>query len=132
MLRKLPRNYEFKKSVSIIPVDVQTRQPKDLKEARSRVLTLYKDWYREIPVMFYIFNVPLPTQVGRSRLREIFVQNSKIEDLPTIHNLVIKGQMELDEIRHRTKETDHVYKYFRNIDQKKPKDFLSKFLESNN
>lgn len=130
-LRRLPRNWEFKPSISIVLVETQTSSPKDAKEARSRVLTLYKQWYREIPSMFYVYSIPLPTHVGRSKLREIFVRNSKLDNLASIHQLVVKGQAELNEIRARVKEPDHVMKYFRARDQKS-EDFLSKFIENDN
>lgn len=132
VLKNLPRNWEFKKSKSIVLTPVNTRLPKDAREARARVLTLYKKWYREIPSMLYIYHIPFPTHVGRTKLREIFVKNSKVNDIGAIHQLVINGQNELNQINERSKETDHVMKYFRSIDQKKPNDFLSKFIENNN
>lgn len=72
--------------------------------------------------------MPLPVEVGRGKLREIFVRNSKIEDVGTINNLVVRGQMELNEAVNKQKEDCHLWKYFRE-DTRKRQGFLTKFLE---
>lgn len=91
-------------------------------------MSLYKAWYKQIPIIFYDYNLALTPEQGRSKLREIFVSNSKIDDVRAINGLVIKGQMELNEVVNKQKEECHIYKYFRD-DLVKPQDFLSKFLD---
>lgn len=98
------------------------------REVKRRVVNLYKAWYRQIPIIFYDYKVPLSVEEGRSKLREIFVRNSRLQDVKLINQLVIKGQMELNESVNKQKEDCHLLKYFRD-DQRKPQDFLSKFLE---
>lgn len=115
-------------NVTFTIVPVKTALSLDKNEAKKRVLALYKAWYRQIPIIFYDYNLSIPLEAGRSKLREIFVRNSKITDVRVINGLVIKGQMELNEVVNKQKEECHVYKYFRE-DQRKPKDFLSKFLD---
>lgn len=109
-------------------VPVKTGLSLNKTEARRRVLGLYKAWYRQIPVIFYDYNFPLSPEQGRSKLRELFVRNSRIDDVRVINTLVIRGQMELNEVVNKQKEECHLWKYFRD-DQRKSQDFLSKFLE---
>lgn len=116
------------KDVTFNFLPVNTNLSLDKKEVRRRTLGLYRAWYRQIPIIFYDYNFPVTPEQGRSKLREIFVKNSRIVDPRLINTLVIKGQMELNETVNKQKEECHLWKYFR-AEEKKPQTFLTKFLE---
>ena len=111
---------------SFIPVRVGLSLEK--RDLRRRSLNLYKAWYRQIPVIFYDYQMPLTPEDGRTKLREIFVRNSRIQDPKTINALIVRGQMELNESVNKQKEECHLWKYFR-AEQRRPETFLTKFLE---
>lgn len=104
----------------------------DQQSVRRRVLNLYKAWYRQLPVILYDYNLQITAQETRSVLRETFVENSRLTDLRVIDQLIIKGQIELNECVNHQKEPCHVMKIFdkRNRTDSKPKDFLGNFLQS--
>lgn len=116
------------KDITFNFIPVRTGLSLDKKDVRKRALNLYKAWYRQIPILLYDYNMAIPPEVGRSKLREIFVTNSKIEDPRVVDQLIIKSQMELNESVNKQKEDCHLWKYFRS-QEKKPKDFLTKFLD---
>lgn len=107
---------------------IKTGLSLDKRDVRRRALNLYKAWYRQIPIILYDYKMPIRPEVGRSKLREIFVRNSKVEDVRVIDGLIIRGQMELNETVNKQKEDCHLWKYFRAQDRR-PQDFLSKFVE---
>lgn len=116
------------KDMTFNVVPIQTGLSLEKKALRRRVMALYRLWYRQIPVIFYDYKLPIAPEVGRSKLREIFVKNSRITDPRVIDGLVIRGQMELNESVNKQKEDCHLWKYFR-TQERKAQDFLTKFLE---
>lgn len=76
----------------------------------------------------YDYNMSITGEEARTKLREIFVRNSHLEDPKLINALVMRGQMELNESVNKQKEECHLLKYFR-AEPRRPRDFLSKFLE---
>lgn len=111
-------------------IPVKTGLSLEKKDVRNRAINLYKAWYRQIPIVFYDYNIPLTVEEGRSKLREIFVKNSRITDPRVADQLIIKGQIELNESVNKQKEECHLWKYFRTTDQRgKSQDFLSKFID---
>ena len=62
----------------------------DNAEARTRVLQLYKAWYRHIPQMLVDFDLPVDLERSRDMLREKFRSNAHIKDTRVIDMLVVK------------------------------------------
>ena len=62
----------------------------DNAEARTRVLSLYKAWYRHIPYMVNDFDLPVNVAKSRDTLRQKFRANAHIKDTRVIDMLVIK------------------------------------------
>lgn len=111
---------------NFIPVKVVRTESK--AELRRQALGLYKAWYKQIPAIMYDYRMPISAEAGRSKLREIFVRNSRLQDPKMINSLIMKGQMELNESVNKQKEDCHLWKYFRSY-EKRPETFLGKFLE---
>lgn len=120
------------KDITFNFIPVKTGLSLDKKDVRRRAINLYKAWYRQIPIIFFDYKIPISPEEGRSKLREIFVKNSRITDPRVISTLIMRGQMELNETVNKQKEECHLWKYFKTRDadyQQKPQDFLSKFLD---
>ncbi|XP_019879621.1 NADH dehydrogenase [ubiquinone] 1 alpha subcomplex subunit 6 [Aethina tumida] len=100
----------------------------DKEEARKRVLSLYKAWYRQLPYIVRSYDVPKNVEQCRDKLREQFTKYGQVKDVRVVDMLVIKGQMELKEVVNVWKQKGHIMSYFKDTVEPKPKDFLSKFL----
>ncbi|CAK9812574.1 NADH dehydrogenase [ubiquinone] 1 alpha subcomplex subunit 6 [Anthophora quadrimaculata] len=97
-------------------------------ESRNRVLALYKTWYRQIPIIVELYDLPKTEQECKRKLKELFRQNKNVRDLRTIDMLLIKGQMELQETVNQWKPCGTLLNYWNDTVLPKPKDFMSKFL----
>jgi len=114
---------------------IGTRQVKpllslDSEEARFRVLSLYRAWYRQIPVMVKVMDLPVDANRLRAKLKSEFVKNAHIKDVRVVDMKVIQGQQDLKEIAEGWQEAYILLsKYFSEIHiPTRPKDFMSKFL----
>lgn len=101
----------------------------DHHEARRKVLSLYKTWYREVPAIIHGYDIPKSSEQCRAKIREEFLRHRKVTDLRVIDMLLIKGQMELRETVNRWKDKSHLMRYWKDGVEAKPKDFLSRFYE---
>ena len=121
----------------------------DNNEARLRVLSLYKAWFRQIPFMVEEFDIPINNKMAQDTLKAKFKANSHIKDVRVIDMLVIKvcnyfiiifirdylqitfqGQHDLQEVVEKWTQGPHIMsKHFKESIEEKPKDFLSKFLQ---
>lgn len=149
----------------------------DQNEARRRVLSLYRAWYRQAPYIgeyerrpphhnnaicvisslralcvcvsicakkkhgqYFIislntvmdYDIPKSIDQIRSKIREQFAKNQSVTDIRVIDMLVIKSQMELKETVEIWKQKGHVMRYWKESEEPKPTDFLSKFIAGNN
>ncbi|KAH1003350.1 NADH dehydrogenase [ubiquinone] 1 alpha subcomplex subunit 6 [Dendroctonus ponderosae] len=100
----------------------------DREEARRRVVSLYKAWYRQLPYIVKQFDIPKSEAQCRHKLREEFGKHKLVNDIRVVDLLVIKGQMELKETVNVWKQKGHLMAYFKDTWEPKPQDFLSKFL----
>merc|ERR1712142_263599 len=114
---------------------VATRQVKpllslDADEARVRVLSLYRAWYRQIPSMVQKFDLPVNEDQLKAKLKEEFIKNAHLKDVRVIDMKVIQGQQDLREIaEHWQEHVIFLSKYFGNLRiPERPKDFMSKFI----
>ncbi|XP_067627901.1 NADH dehydrogenase [ubiquinone] 1 alpha subcomplex subunit 6 [Eurosta solidaginis] len=104
----------------------------DRDEARKRALNLYKAWYRQIPYIVMDYDIPKSVSQCRAKLREEFEKHRDVTDVRVIDMLVIKGQMELKESVEIWKQKGHIMRYWKESQDPKPTDFLSKFLQGVN
>ncbi|CAH0555595.1 unnamed protein product [Brassicogethes aeneus] len=98
------------------------------EEARKRVLNLYKAWHRQLPYIVKQYDIPKNIPQCREKLREEFTKYNNIQDVRVVDMLIIKGQMELKEVVEVWKQKGHIMTYFKESQEPKPKDFISKFL----
>ncbi|XP_043253903.1 NADH dehydrogenase [ubiquinone] 1 alpha subcomplex subunit 6 [Colletes gigas] len=98
------------------------------EDARRRVITLYKAWYRQIPEIVYNYDIPKNQEDCKKKLREEFRRHNDLKDIRVIDLLVIKGQMELQEVVTLWKPKSALMNYWKETCQPKPTDFMSKFL----
>merc|ERR1712137_281612 len=99
------------------------------KDARLRVLNLYKAWYRSIPIMCQDFDIPYSEDDCRAKLREIIEKNKNEKDTRVIDMLCVKGMQELDEVRHVWKQNCHVANYWKPTYNEQPDSFIGRFLD---
>ncbi|XP_055855156.1 NADH dehydrogenase [ubiquinone] 1 alpha subcomplex subunit 6 [Episyrphus balteatus] len=104
----------------------------DREEARKRALNLYKAWYRQIPYIVMDYDIPKSVEECRAKLREQFIKHRSVTDIRVIDMLVIKGQMELKESINIWKQKGHIMRYWKESEEPKPTDFLSKFISGHN
>jgi NADH dehydrogenase (ubiquinone) 1 alpha subcomplex subunit 6 len=90
-----------------------TRQVKPLisvtpGDARIRVLSLYKAWYRHIPYMVKDMDIQPSVTECRDQLRANFNKNAHLKDIRVIDMLVVKGQQDLKEVVEHWKQPTHI------------------------
>ena len=78
------------------------------------------------------YYIPKNEKQCREKLKEEFVKHKDVTDIRVIDMLVIKGQMELKETVNIWKQKTHLMKYWSDTVEKKPTDFLSKFISGSN
>lgn len=101
-------------------------------DARRRALNLYRAWYRQIPYIIYDMDLPVNQKQLRDKVREKFLENKDVADIRMIDIHIIRGHNELNDSINKFKSLMHYMAYFDDNTNKKPKDFLSKFLSGQN
>ncbi|THK33000.1 NADH dehydrogenase [ubiquinone] 1 alpha subcomplex subunit 6 [Diachasma alloeum] len=107
---------------------VQPLLSRNNKEAHRRVINLYRAWYRQIPYINLEFDIPKTENDMRQKLREEFMKHKDVKDIRIIDLLVVKGQMELQETAQKWKNSGTFMYLYKDTVEKKPTDFMSKFL----
>jgi len=98
-------------------------------EARRRVLALYKQWYRAVPTILEMFQLPYSKEKAVGKIREEFLKNSHVRDVRAIDLLVMKSQMDLQETLLKWKQACHMKGFFKHQTLvETPTDFMGKFL----
>ncbi|XP_055312604.1 NADH dehydrogenase [ubiquinone] 1 alpha subcomplex subunit 6-like [Sitodiplosis mosellana] len=100
-------------------------------ETRSRVIKLYKTWYRQIPHIVDDYNLPYSSHQCRAKLHDEFMKQKHLADIRQIDMQVIRKQLELKEICCMQKNRSHLLNYWSNdaaSHTTQPTKFLAKFL----
>ncbi|KAI4500630.1 hypothetical protein M0802_004222 [Mischocyttarus mexicanus] len=96
-------------------------------EARRRVLALYKAWCRQVPIMVHEYDIPYTQEKCLQKIRSEFLRNKYLTDVRVIDLLIIKGQMELQEVVTLWKPVGNLLNHFKDTYNPKPTNFLGKF-----
>ncbi|KAF7269312.1 hypothetical protein GWI33_017635 [Rhynchophorus ferrugineus] len=104
----------------------------DHHEARNRVISLYKSWFRQIPYIMKNFDTEFTEKMCKNKLREEFTKYGKIKDIRVIDMLIIKGKMDLEETKQMWITGRGIARYFGDATDSKPASFLGKFIEGKN
>ncbi len=101
----------------------------DHQEARYRVISLYKAWWRQFPTMLKQYPLPISLIDCQKQLKVHFLAHKDVKDTRVIDMLVVKGQNDLKEVVEVWAMPHHILgKYFGESIKERPKDFLGKFL----
>ncbi|XP_006455709.1 NdufA6 NADH-ubiquinone oxidoreductase subunit [Agaricus bisporus var. bisporus H97] len=99
-------------------------------ESRSRVLQLYRDWYRSAPEICTLYALNHSPTYIRHSLRLKFEKNRYVTDQRAIDILIHKSRLELQETMNVWKQNDHVLGILlAHSEEEGPKTFLQKFYE---
>ncbi|KAJ7079999.1 NdufA6 NADH-ubiquinone oxidoreductase 14.8 kDa subunit [Mycena belliarum] len=106
-----------------------TRPSTNALDARTRVIQLYRDWYRAAPEVVdqYALDVS-PTQL-RHAIRLRFEANRAVTDLRVIDVLLLKSRQEYQETLNMWKQPDHIYGILLKRKERPTRTFLQKFYE---
>jgi len=100
-------------------------------EARQRVLSLYRDWYRSAPEICTLYALNVSPAYIRHAIRQRFEQNRSVTDPKIIDVLIAKERMEYQETMNCWKMNDQLLGVFIQQDGGKPVQgtFLQKFYQ---
>jgi hypothetical protein len=119
--------------VEFIRFGVRTIPSTSREEARLRVIRLYREWLRLIPVIVDNMTLDVSIPDFRRKVRLEFERQRNHSDLAVINALIVKGTAELQETHNIWKQKVHtMYKlegspsYLRLAEEKKS--FLQRFL----
>ncbi|XP_033326811.2 NADH dehydrogenase (ubiquinone) B14 subunit [Megalopta genalis] len=98
------------------------------EDAHRRVIALYKAYYRQIPQTMLDYDIPKSVTECRKKLKEEFLKNQHVVDIRVIDILVLKGQMQLQEVSQAWIPKGRLMDVWKETEVAKPTDFMSKFL----
>merc|ERR1711970_243138 len=98
--------------------------------SRLRVLTLYKAFLLSLDQVIMLNKVSIPRQDLIQLIKNEFARNSDITDTRAIELLLVKGQMDLQELLDGFAQESHFHRKLDDVLQNdaKPDDFVSTFL----
>jgi NADH dehydrogenase (ubiquinone) 1 alpha subcomplex subunit 6 len=124
-----------------------TRASTSPADARSRVITMYRDWYRAVCIQPAPYSAPIltptlqapevvnqyaldvsPTQL-RHAIRMRFERNRNVTELRVIDVLLLKSRQEYQETLNMWKQPDHIYGILLQPKDRPSRTFLQKFYE---
>ncbi|CAK9787143.1 NADH dehydrogenase, alpha subcomplex, subunit 6 [Cutaneotrichosporon oleaginosum] len=98
-------------------------------EARTRVLSAYRHWYRSAPEICALYALNVSPSAIRLKIREDFEKARSVQDLKVINMLLHKNWVEYQETMNCWKQEPHLMHWFRPLEQPaKPETFMDKFL----
>ncbi|KAK7688532.1 hypothetical protein QCA50_008070 [Cerrena zonata] len=98
-------------------------------EARTKVLKLYRDWYRGAPEICTLYSLGLTPGYIRHAIRQRFEENRHVTDVRVIDHLLLKGRQDYQETMNSWKQNDHVVGILLAPRGRPQQTFMQKFLE---
>ncbi|KAF8305587.1 NADH-ubiquinone oxidoreductase Complex1 subunit [Clavulina sp. PMI_390] len=100
-----------------------------LPEVRARSRALYREWYRNAPLVCEIYALNVPASLIRTRIREQFELNSHIQDPAVLDVLLHKGRVDLQETLNVWKQEPHILGVLLAPKRREERTFMQKFIE---
>merc|ERR1712241_296188 len=111
---------------------LNTKERADYARATSRlrVLTLYKAYIMSLDSVIRLNKSSVPKQQLMRLIKNEFARNSNVTDTRAIERMLVKGQMELQELVDGFAQETHFHRRLDDLLQNdaKPDDFISQFL----
>ncbi|GAB7343805.1 hypothetical protein MBLNU457_1776t1 [Dothideomycetes sp. NU457] len=113
----------------------RTRSSVNWNDAKTRVLTSYREWLRAGPEIQTMYSLDMPVSAIRTKMRQEFERHRYVQQLKTVDVLLFNSHQEYQETLNYWKQLTHVLKYFRAEEDPKarlPANFIQGFLEGRN
>ncbi|KAJ5613089.1 NADH-ubiquinone oxidoreductase 14.8 kDa subunit [Penicillium lagena] len=113
----------------------RTRASRSLGDAKSRVLSSYREWLRASPEIQTMYSLGMPVSAIRTKIRQEFEKHRYVSQLNVVDVLLFQSHAEFQETLNYWKQLSHVMKYFRPEEDpgaRLPRNFVSGFLEGRN
>ncbi|CAL5868258.1 uncharacterized protein PFLUO_LOCUS2482 [Penicillium psychrofluorescens] len=113
----------------------RTRASRSLVDAKSRVLSSYREWLRASPEIQTMYSLGMPVSAIRTKIRQEFEKHRYVNQLNVVDVLLFQSHAEFQETLNYWKQLSHVMKYFRPEEDpgaRLPRNFVSGFLEGRN
>ncbi|KAF7321001.1 hypothetical protein HMN09_00187000 [Mycena chlorophos] len=106
-----------------------TRASTSPADARTRVIQMYRDWYRAAPEIVDQYYLDASTTQLRHAIRLRFEANRNLTDVRAIDVLLLKSRQEYQETMNMWKQPDHIYGIMLQPKERPSRSFLQKFYE---
>jgi len=113
----------------------RTRSSLNWNDAKTRVLSSYRDWLRASPEIQTMYSLNMPISAIRTKIRQEFERHRYVNQLKTTDVLLFNSHQEFQETLNYWKQLTHVLKYFRadqTMENALPKTFMQGFIEGRN
>ncbi|KAF1823131.1 NADH dehydrogenase, alpha subcomplex, subunit 6 [Dissoconium aciculare CBS 342.82] len=113
----------------------RTRSSVNWSDAKTRVLSSYRDWLRAGPEIQTMYSLNMPVSAIRTKIRQEFERHRYVNQLKTTDVLLFNSHSEFQETLNYWKQLTHVLKYFRadqTTETQLPKTFMQGFIEGRN
>merc|ERR1712035_55015 len=121
---------EVKKQTLSDKLNTEERATHARATSRLRVLTLYKAYLLSLDQVIMLNKTSVPKEDLIQLIKNEFARNSNITDTRAIELLLVKGQMDLQELVDGFAQESHFHRRLDDLLQNdaKPDDFVSQFL----
>ncbi|WPH02052.1 NADH dehydrogenase, alpha subcomplex, subunit 6 [Acrodontium crateriforme] len=113
----------------------RTRSSVNWADAKTRVLSSYRDWLRAAPEIQTMYSLDMPVSKIRTKTRQEFERHRYVGQIKTVDRLIQNSHAEFQETLNYWKQLSHVLKYFRTeapTSTQLPKSFMQGFIEGRN
>ncbi|KAF1983457.1 NADH dehydrogenase, alpha subcomplex, subunit 6 [Aulographum hederae CBS 113979] len=113
----------------------KTRSSVNWSDAKTRVLSSYREWLRAAPEIQTMYRLNMPVSNVRTKIRQEFERHRFVAQLPTADVLLFNSHQEFQETLNFWKQENHIMKYFRQEEDREaklPNNFIGGFLEGRN
>lgn len=108
-----------------------TRRSATNADLRRRVVHLYRKYMRYSKEFCDLYELDMPVSSVKTKIRQEFERQRYVDSIDVGNVLVMKGQMEFQELINFWKQQCHVMKYFDNqkeLEANDKNDFVKNFL----